>query len=416
VHTAIVGGGLAGLSAAYHLLQARPDQSVVVLEAGRIGNGASLRSTGMLTPGVAQDAVFLIRRCGVRAARRLYEESLRSVDYVGELAASEGIECELRMTGQLIVAHGPRGRRRIQAHAHALERLGAPHALLSDDALERVIRLNARSRLRLQGDGPGAIRLPRAGSLHPGRLLSGLANAIERKGGIIHEESPVIEIGRGSPVTLRLSNGRQVTASKVVLATNGYTDVGPSRGRIIPLHLRLLVTQPISAAALQSLGWAGREGVIDSRRIFNYYRLTEDRRILFGGGPPRYRWAGGPNDLRSGESDLEALSAQLRQVFPIELKVAGSWTGMIGMVPDSLPIIGPSPGNPSVVCMGGWCGHGIALSVMAGRWVTDIVHNGKPPWDSPWFRSGSPTFPTEPLRWTGTRAAIWCFGAMDRWE
>src|SRR5207253_4185783 len=101
---AVIGAGLTGLSAAYHLLLHRPDREVVVLEATRVGAGASTRSTGMLTPGIGQNLAGLVKRVGSDMAQAMYRASLRAVDYVQELTTTEGIECELLRSGQLVVS------------------------------------------------------------------------------------------------------------------------------------------------------------------------------------------------------------------------------------------------------------------------------------------------------------------------
>ena len=109
VDLAVIGGGFTGLSAAYHALAANPGMRVVLLEGERIGHGASSRNTGMLTPGVGQNLAAQVKRFGADAARAMYERSLQAVAYVGELADREQIDAGLRMTGQLVIAHGRLG-------------------------------------------------------------------------------------------------------------------------------------------------------------------------------------------------------------------------------------------------------------------------------------------------------------------
>ena len=195
---AVIGGGLTGLSAAYHALVANPGMRVVLLESERIGHGASSRSTGMLTPGVGQDLTALIRRFGADAARAMYLESLRAVEYVGELAGREGIDAGLRMTGQLVVAQGRSGRRRLARQAEAMEALGLPCERLDDRRLRGRLSV-ATEAPGSDAEGPAALRLPVAGVLHPGRLLAGLVDAVKRHGGRIIEGAPVVSVSRGRP-------------------------------------------------------------------------------------------------------------------------------------------------------------------------------------------------------------------------
>jgi gamma-glutamylputrescine oxidase len=413
---AVVGAGLTGLSSALHLLERQPKRRVIVLESGRIGHGASARSTGMLTPGVGQDLCSMIRRFGPETAQALYRTSLRAVDYVGELAGREGFDCELRRTGQLVVAHGRRGGARLARQAEAMKTLGLPVTLLDEAALAERVHLRRRPDGRA-GGAPAALHLPVAGMLHPGRLLAGLARAVTRKGGEVYEGTPVARIQGGRPVTLHLSSGATVTAGLAVLATGGYApQMGVLRGRILPVHLRLVLTRPLSAADRAALGWQGREPIIDSRRLFNYFRLTEDDRILFGGGLPVYRWGGNAAETRDGRGAAESLAEELRRTFPasLGLQVERTWTGLIDYVLDTLPVIGALPGRAGIFYAGGWCGHGIALSVSAGAWVAELLDTGRPPEALPLFRPSAPLVPTEPARWAGFRLGAWASSLLDR--
>ena len=415
---AVIGGGFAGLSAAYHILGRRPGARVIVLEAERLGAGASGRTTGILSPGVGQDLGALVRRLGESRAKALYLASLRAVDDVVALVAAERIPCELEMTGQLVVAGRSRGgRARLAVLAGLLARLGLDVGLevLDDNALARVIRLPGTP--PFVDAGPAALRLPRAGTLHPMRLVSGLAERVIARGGSIAEGCRVTAVDDGRPVRVELVGGVTVIADDVVVATAGYTpSLGLLRGRILPMHLQVLVTAPLEGEALEALGWKGREALLDARRIFSYARLTADDRIVFGGGLPRYRWGGDTGDGPGAPEALDRLAVELRRTFgaDVPLSVEGGWTGVIGYVLDALPVIQRMRGNPSVLHAVGWCGHGVALSIASGAWVAAILCDGGVPEDLPWFRGDPPLLPLEPLRWLGARAAVRAMAWLDR--
>jgi gamma-glutamylputrescine oxidase len=416
VDLAVIGGGFTGLSAAYHALAAEPGMRVVVLEGERVGHGASSRNTGMLTPGVGQNLAALVKRFGAGAARTMYERSLDAVRYVGALCRQEQIDVRLRMTGQLVVAQGRSGRARLARQADLMDSLGLPCERLNDRGL--------RARLRLEelapggeASGPAALRLPVAGILDPGRLVAGLSAAVKQRGGRIIERARVRSITRGSPVEVHLCDGRRLVAGHVVVAASGYAStLNLQPGRLVPLHLRVLLTEPLDPAQLESLGWWNREGVIDSRRLFHFFRLTDDNRILFGGGRPRYVWGGGLADRPAEGPDLERLVEAFRRRFLAleDLAIARSWTGVIAYTLDALPVIAPAPGYERVIFVGGWCGHGIALGVYSGRWVQELIGAEKPREVLPWSRPSPPLAPLEPARWMAVRAAGWAMEVMDR--
>jgi gamma-glutamylputrescine oxidase len=410
---AIIGGGFAGLSTAYHLLGRRPGARVVVLEAERLGAGASGRTTGMLGPGVGQSLPGLVRRHGPARARALYVATLRAVEDAVDLVRRARIACELEMTGQLVVARSPGGGRRVAELSRLLRELELPGEALDRDVLERLIRLATAGG---GGADPAAVRLPVAGTLHPLRLVLELADRVEARGGAIFERSRVRAVGHGRPARVELEGGAVVLADEVVVATAGYTPaLGIFRGRVLPVHLQVLATEPLTAEALQALGWKGREGVLDSRRVFDYFRLTADDRIVFGGGRPRYYWGGGEEGPAARAAALDALTRELHRTVGLPgLRVTHGWTGVIGYVADALPAIQRLRGQPSVLHAVGWCGHGVALSLAAGAWVTHMLCDGAVSEDLPWFRTDPPLVPLEPVRWAGFQGSVRLMELLDR--
>jgi gamma-glutamylputrescine oxidase len=417
VDVAVIGGGFAGLSAAYHLLQRQPGLRVVVLEAERLGAGASGRTTGMLSPGVGQNLAAVVRRFGTVRARALYRATLQAIEDVRTLITTEGIHCQLEMNGQLIVARSQAGQRRVAATAALLQQLSLPGELLNDETLNQVIRLTPPA--KVDSNEPAALRLPIAGTLHPIQLLAGLAERVSTRGGTIFEGARVIDIGQGQPVQLTLSGGGTIEADSVVAATAGYTpNLGLLRGRLLPVHLQVLVTEPLTTDQRQQIGWAGREGIVEARRVFNYFRLTTDNRIVFGGGAPRYCWGGRTEDSQQNETALTRLTEELHQTFPggNALRVAGGWTGVIGYTIDTLPAIHRARENPAVIHVVGWCGHGVALALASGAWITHMLCDRAIPEDLPWYRNNPPLVPFEPIRWVAFRTGVGIMALQDRLE
>lgn len=422
---AVIGGGFAGLSAAYHVLARQPGARVVVLEAEQLGAGASGRTTGMLSPGVGQSLLALVGRLGPEGARKLYAQTLSSVSEVAALIQRESIDCELAMTGQLVVARSAGGRRRLAAQAAMLRALRLPGEPLDEDALAKTIRLRplhrSESKKASAESGPAALRFPNAGILHPLKLVAGLASCVQARGGLIYEQARVRKIIKPSaaePAVRLCLDAGEVTAGQVVIATAGYSpQLDILRGRLLPVRLQALVTEPLDSEALAAIGWAGREGVLDARRLFSYFRLTADRRIIFGGERPRYGWGGAATDAAS-EQALTRLGDELAHTFPegARIAIAGGWSGIIGYVLDALPTIAALPDCSRIVQAVGWCGHGVALATASGAWVAHILCDGAAPQELPWCRATIPAVPTELARWIGFRASVEWMSLMDRWQ
>lgn len=424
VDVAIVGGGLAGLSVAYHLLRRHPDRRLLLLEAGTLGSGASARSTGMLSPGVGQSLPSLVRRLGPSQASALYRQTLDAVQAVSRLIREERIDCDLHLGGQTVYAQRPGQRRRLALQARLMERLGLSDAveILDDAALATRLRLNdcppCTEPATEPTAMPAALHYPTAGVLDPLRLILGLAERVRARGGHIHEQSRVLHMQEDSTrdaVCLRVADA-EVVAKQVVLATAGFApQLGVLPGRILPVQLQALVTEPLSDAALARLGWADRDGVLDARRLFNYFRLTADRRIVFGGGRPRYAWAGGDGSEENLRRALAQLRTEFDRVFPTDLGITplGGWGGTIGYVLDALPLIGPLSGRSRIVHALGWCGHGVALATACGAWIADLL-DGNPVPKLPWFRSQAPQVPTELGRFLGFAATTRLMSLQDR--
>ena len=421
---AIVGAGLTGLSTAYHLLAREPTLRVVILEAGQVGMGASSRSTGMLGPGVGQNLLGLVARLGDGAAAAIYRQTLDAVALVRDLVATENLACDLTMGGQILWARSLAGRRRLASQARWLNERGLPAEALDDASLRDSVRLPETAG---QARGlPAALRFPLAGVLDPGRLVAGLANAAQVRGARIYQASPVSAVTGGGPggrVALALQAGGEVLADQAVLATAGYTaDLGWLRGRVIPMRIQALATEPIPAPLLADLGWARREGIIEGRRIFNYFRLCADNRLVFGGGAPRPC----PQGTRQAETlppgARQPLAHNLLVTFPElarqGIRITHGWSGTIGYVLNGLPLIGRSRDNPKILHAVGWSGHGIALGVAAGSWLADLIVHGataRARADAlSLFSQVPPKVPCQPLHGYVIRAAGCAMQLLDR--
>jgi gamma-glutamylputrescine oxidase len=175
----------------------------------------------------------------------------------------------------------------------------------------------------------------------------------------------------------------------------------------------------LPAEALAALRWPGREGVVEARRLFNYFRLTADDRLVFGGGAPRYHW-GGRAPAAGTDQALRVLRRALAATFPAAITrvpITHVWTGVIGYTLDALPSIGRDPRRPGIVHALGWCGHGLALSVAAGEWLARLLLDPPDAVDLAalaWSRAAPPALPGEAVRWLSFRAAVGAMALLDR--
>jgi len=401
----VVGAGLAGLSCAYRILKEHPEKTVLVLEAGELGGGASGRTTGMVTPGIGQDFAGMMKRLGKEQATHLYRQTLAAVRKVGELIRDENIECEFDAAGQLVIAHGDDGEARLERQARAMEACGLPLLRLSSEVLATRVKLGTGAG-RYKSRALAALYFVDAAMLNPVKLLHGLANAARKRGAKIVCNARVVAVTHGMHPAVKLESGQVIPAGVVVLATASESmGLAKLSGRIIPISLKVIATQPLSPAQLARIGWQGRECIIDSRRLFNYFRLTSDQRIVLGGGSPSY---GAPAGVSPAFSDLVQ---ELKETFPggEDFGIARQWCGTIDYTLDGLPMIGPlQHGQDSVIYVGGFCGHGVALSMLAGEWVAAMVARASPTRALPAFRHRAPLIPGEWLRKT-------CFSIACGW-
>src|SRR4051795_6340934 len=284
----VVGAGYTGLWTAYELLRADPSLSVVVLEREVAGFGASGRNGGWMLGEVSTGSRQ--REPAGEAAGAGPERAIQeTVDEVGAACAREGIDCDFVKGGSLTVA---------QTEPQIARLREAPRGQLLDVD-------QAAARVRVAGLR-GARYTPHCARVQPAKLVRGLAAAVERRGGTIHEGTAALDI---APRSVRTASGT-VRARWVVRATEGYTAALPGLERaLLPLSSSMIVTEPLDGATWAQIGWAGCETLDDAAHAYIYAQRTADGRIAIGGGggprpPPRRAPAGGGIPLGRGGAPL----------------------------------------------------------------------------------------------------------------
>ena len=355
---AVIGGGFTGLAAARQL--AKAGAKVVVLEAERVGWGASGRNGGHLNNGLAHSYLAAKAELGKERAIALYKALDDSIDTIEALIAEEGIDCNFRRAGKLKLASKPQHFDAIARNFEAVHAEVDPDtALLGADDLKREV------------GSPffGAMLSKKSGMMHMGRYVVGLAEAAERHGATIFEKAAVIEHTRlNGRHHLKTARGK-VTADEVLVATGAYTPAsfGYFRRRIIAVGSFIIATRPLTEAEIAAT-MPGNRTCVTSMIIGNYFRLSPDIRLIFGG---RARFSA-TSDQRSDAKSGAILKASLAEIFPqlAHVEIDYCWGGLVDMTKDRFPRAGYHDG---VWYAMGYSGHGAQLSTHLGMIIADAI-------------------------------------------
>lgn len=347
----IVGGGYTGLSAALHL--AERGYSVIVLEAHRVGFGASGRNGGQVGPGqrIEQDAIE--HMVGHDDARKLWDLGLEARDLVQALMAGSGDDFGWKpgvMHADWHASDVP------HAHAYA-EKLARDYGYtdiepLDRDAVQGIVRTEAYH---------GGVLDHGAGHLHPLRYVLALAQAASAAGAMICESSLVLNVAQGTPARVQTAQGH-VTADHVILAANGYLGglAQPVAARVMPINNFIIATEPLEPGTVLTRDVA----VADSKFVINYFRQSADGRLLFGGGESYgYRF---PDIIRTVRKPMLDVFPQLA-----DTRIDYAWGGTLAITMTRLPCF--LRVAPNVLSASGYSGHGVALATLAGKIMAEAV-------------------------------------------
>jgi glycine/D-amino acid oxidase-like deaminating enzyme len=408
VDVAVVGGGFTGLWTAYYLLQARPDLTVLVLEAQHVGFGASGRNGGWVSSLWPVSPDTIARRSG-RAAALAHLQALRdTVDEVGRVDAAEGLGGQFVKGGALLVARTPAQEARARADA--------AHAASWDEGTVWLDAGATRERLDVAG-ARGATFTPHCARIQPRRLVDGLAATVRRLGARVVEGVRVDRAGDGVVV---LEDGRPVSAGSVVLATEGWTGALPGHAReVVPVYSLMVATERLDDEQWDSVGLAGREVFADHGHVVVYGQRTDDGRIAFGGRGAPYHWGSAVRpEFDHEERVFDALRATLLDLLPQlhGLRFTHAWGGPLGIARDWHPSVAWDPVTRTGRA-GGYVGDGVAATNLAGRTLADLVLDRRTPLtELPWVGHRSPRWEPEPLRWLGVNAGLRLAALADREE
>ena len=357
---AIVGGGYAGLSAALTLR--RLGHEVTVIDAERIGWGASSRNGGMVSGGLKMTRTGLEATHGAEGARAISKAAAASLPFIEETIAREQIDCDYVRCGRYVGAWSKGHYDAMASRADWIaEVTGLPTAMVP----------KARQREFLGSDHyQGGMTAAATGSLHPGKYARGLTAAAERAGAHLVDGVRVGGI-REEAGGFRLATDKgELRADAVLVATNGYSK--DARGtalpwlarRLIPLNSYIIATEELPPETMDRL-FPGRRMISDSKRVLNYFRPSPDGKRVLWGGRASFRAA-------TAEQSAPTLHGYMTATFPElkDVKITHAWTGYVAFTFDYLPHIGVQDGvhfaagcQGSGVAMATWLGHNVALKL-----------------------------------------------------
>jgi len=404
VDVAIVGAGYTGLWTAYYLKTLQPDLRVLVLERRFAGFGASGRNGGWLTNSVTGGRARYGREGGARQQRAMNE----TVDEVIRVAAAEGIDAGIRKGGELEVA-------RNEAQLGRLRAAFAEEAAWPHTDVEQWDAAQLADRVRIEG-AVGGLWHPHCARIHPARLARGLAEAVERLGVTICEDTEVLSIEPGRAVTTRGT----VRADHVIRATEGFTAGLAAEHRTwLPMNSSMVVTAPLPADFWNEVGWEDAATLGDFAHVYMYAQRTADDRIAFGGRGVPYRYGSRvDSDGRTQERTVRSLTRLLREFFPAAagVPIEHAWSGVLGVPRDWAATVGLDP-KTGLGWAGGYVGTGVATTNLAGRTLADLVlRHDTDLVTLPWVGHRARRWEVEPLRWIAVQALYAAYHVADRHE
>jgi glycine/D-amino acid oxidase-like deaminating enzyme len=344
VNVAIVGAGFTGLATAYYVLKASPEARVVVLEAQRVGAGASGRTGGLVLEDTAVGPLPGVEDC---------------IATLHRLISAEGIDCDLRLDHCWEIGRD--------------ENVPASPIHWDDHGTLRVIKVI-----------PG-------GAFDPRKFLAGLATLVQRAGGQIFEQTPVTGLEVGATEGVRLeTDGTSITAAQVVFATNAFClPLLGLQGWTEGVHTIAVATEPLSDAVFEAIGWATRTPFYTLDQPYLWGRATADGRALIGAGlVGRGKVEQARVDSPEARSLFDGLERRIHGLHPAlrQVCITHRWMGPLCMTRDSKPLIARLEADDRVLVATGYHGHGVALSVRVGKLLAGVL-SGRgelPPWSQRW--------------------------------
>lgn len=356
----VIGGGFTGVNTAIELAQR--GLSVILLEARRIGWGASGRNGGQLIRGIGHDVSAFAKYVGEEGVTYLEHAGIDSVALVGERICEHAIDCDLRW-GFAELANTPAQFAAFKGEQESLARLGYAHEtrLVGPQDIQQVVGSTAYA---------GALVDMGSGHLHPLNLVLGEAQVAESLGVRIFEHTEVLELIHGDSVQVRCATG-SVRAASLVLACNAHLEELEPRlsGKVLPAGSYIIASEPLPVEVANQL-IPQNLALCDQKVGLDYYRLSADRRLLFGGA---CHYSGrDPKDIAA------YMQPKMLKVFPqlADTAIEFQWGGKIGITANRFPQVGRLQQYPNVFYAQGYSGHGLNVTHWCARLLAEGIHAG----------------------------------------
>lgn len=403
----IIGAGFTGLWAAVQAKEADPNRKIIIIEANTVAVGASGRPAAILSTSVMH---------GLENAQRLFPKDMPVLEQLGkenmdgfkETIKRHNIDCDLEWGGELTVAIGDEGLPDIDSEYALYKQYGHDAYLLDKNEVQQEIRSPL-----FHG---GLWCKSRSGTVHPAKLAWGLKRVALKLGVNIFENTPMLENKRvKSGIEIKTPNGT-ITAPKVLLAVNAF---GAQHRKILrrvsAIRDRILMTEPLTTAQMESVGWANRQGIYDTRTQLNYMRLTADNRILFGG---RMAYYYGNNTDPEGDKKIDPylkLADHFYRTFPTlkDMKFSHAWSGPIALS-TRMAVHYQRYHQGDMIYAGGYSGFGVTATRFGARVGLAVLDKKDIPETKLEFANTLPGYiPPEPFRWIGAQITMYALDTID---
>lgn len=326
-----------------------------------------------------------------------YDLTVSSMRELEKLVKASGVDCGLALNGYCYAIIDEEDLEDDAAYVAKARKLGMPLEFWDADKTAEKLGTDYYY---------GAIFDPNGGHVHAMKLIKALKKVVEEAGIRIFENSPVTKIEEGKTMRLKVgAQGYTVSAPAIVLATNGYTgELGYFKNQVIPVHAQCAVTPPLTKKQLAGMAWESRLPFFDSRYLLYHLVLTEDNRIVIGGGSADYFMF---NNLHY-QGNLAKISSsmlqELTRMYPAlrGIQFEQVWDGILAMTYEEIEAVGVTGANHNIYYGLGYCGHGVNSSFMFGNVIASLYNHVKHGWERTVYANEPLAFmPPDIFKWLG---------------